>query len=60
VVIDRRITQGTRGETGMRWCERIWTTLGTCLKQGRNLFAYLYHSITAYWTNQPIPPLLAT
>lgn len=23
-VIDRRITQGTRGSAGMRWCERIW------------------------------------
>lgn len=29
VVIDRRITQGTRGQAGMRWCERIWTTLAT-------------------------------
>jgi hypothetical protein len=26
VVIDRRITQGTRSETGRRWCERIWKT----------------------------------
>ena len=25
VVIDRRITQGTRGEKGRAWCERIWT-----------------------------------
>ena len=25
VVIDRRITQGTRGEAGRQWCERIWT-----------------------------------
>jgi len=31
-VIDRYITQGTRGEAGMRWCERIWTTLATCRK----------------------------
>jgi transposase len=33
-VIDRRITQGTRGDAGMRWCERIWTTIATCKKQG--------------------------
>ena len=25
VVIDRKITQGTRGEAGRSWCERIWT-----------------------------------
>ncbi len=30
VVIDRKITQGTRGEAGRRWCERIWTVLATC------------------------------
>jgi hypothetical protein len=30
VVIDRRITQGTRGHRGQRWCERAWTTLATC------------------------------
>ena len=29
-VIDRRITQGTRGQAGMRLCERIWTTIATC------------------------------
>lgn len=32
VVIDRRITQGTRGDAGMRWCERIWTTIASCKK----------------------------
>jgi hypothetical protein len=37
-VIDRRITQGTRGQSGMRWCERIWTTVATCKKQKRNVF----------------------
>ena len=29
VVIDRHITQGTRGETGRRWGERIWTVVAT-------------------------------
>ncbi len=27
VVIDRRVTQGTRSWAGMRWCERAWTFL---------------------------------
>ena len=35
VVIDRLITQGTRSETGNRWCERIWTVIATCTQQGR-------------------------
>lgn len=29
-VIDRRITQGTRSERGMRWCERITNILSWC------------------------------
>ena len=28
LAIDRKITQGTRGEAGRRWCERIWTIAG--------------------------------
>ncbi len=58
VVIDRRITQGTRGETGRRWCERIWTVLATCAQQGRSAFDFLYDSIVAHFTKQPFPPLL--
>jgi len=58
VVIDRRITQGTRGETGRRWCERIWTVLATCAQQGRSAFDFLYDSIIAYFTKQPNPSLL--
>jgi putative transposase len=27
VVIDRHITQGTRGENGQRFCERLWRTV---------------------------------
>ena len=57
-VIDRRITQGTRGDAGMRWCERIWTTIATCKKQRRNVFDFLHQSILAHWTKQPYPQLL--
>jgi len=58
VVIDRRITQGTRGEAGMRWCERIWTILATCKKQNRNVFDFIHESLIAHWTNNPYPELL--
>ena len=58
VVIDRRITQGTRGYAGMRWCERIWTTLATCKKQNRNAFKFIHHILVAHWTNTCHPELL--
>jgi transposase len=58
VVIDRRITQGTRSETGRRWCERIWTTIATCAQQGRSVFAFLLESVQAHLHGAPPPSLL--
>ena len=58
VVIDRKITQGTRGERGRRWSERIWTILPTCAQQRRSAFDFLVESITAHWSDQPAPSLL--
>jgi transposase len=59
VVIDRHITQGTRGETGRGWCERIWTVLATCAQQGRSAFAYLHGVVTAYFEQTAVPSLLS-
>lgn len=58
VVIDRRITQGTRGDAGMRWCERVWTTLATCKKQERNAFDFIHESVVAKWSKQKYPLLI--
>ena len=58
VVIDRRITQGTRGDAGMRWCERVWTTLATCKKQERNVFDFIHESVVAQWSKQKYPLLI--
>jgi transposase len=58
VVIDRKITQGTRGEKGQRWLERIWTVMATCAQTGRNVFEFLHDSISAYFADQPTPTLL--
>ena len=58
VVIDRRITQGTRSETGRLWNERIWTTIATLNQQGRSVLTYLREAILAYFNNQPAPALL--
>jgi hypothetical protein len=59
VVLDRKITQGTRGEPGRRWCERIWTTLATCAQRGRSAFVYLSDAISAYFRGEAGPSLLA-
>jgi transposase len=58
VVIDRRITQGTRGDAGMRWCERIWTVTATCKKQTKNIFVFIHESIVIYWSNKKYPSLI--
>ena len=57
VVIDRRMTQGTRSETGKRWCERIWTIIATCAQQERSAFEYLREAVAAYSHDQAIPSL---
>ena len=57
VVIDRLITQGTRSETGNRWCERIWTVIATCTQQGRSVFEYLEAAVGAWFAGTE-PPLL--
>jgi transposase len=60
VVLDRRVTQGTRGEPGRRWCERIWTVVATCTQQGRSVFEYLRAAVTAWLEQSPAPSLLPT
>jgi transposase len=58
VVIDRRITQGTRSEKGQRWCERIWTVLATCAQQGRSAMDFLTQATTAWARGDPPPSLV--
>lgn len=49
VAIHRRLTQGTRGERGQRWCERMWTVLATCAQQGRSAFEFLVEAVEAHF-----------
>lgn len=58
VVIDRRITQGTRSASGRQWCERIWTVIATCTQRGLDIFAFLHQSLLAHWNHVPGPSLL--
>lgn len=57
-VIDRRVTQGTRGHAGQRWCERVWTVLATCARQQRDAFGFIAESIRTFYAGQPQPSLL--
>ena len=57
VVIDRRITQGTRSEKGRRWCERIRTVIATCAQQGREVLHFLSDSVEAHLSGG-LPPSL--
>jgi transposase len=60
VVLDRRVTQGTRGEKGRRWCERIWTVIATCSQQGRSVFEYLSAAVAASFGGGAAPSLFPT
>ena len=58
VVIDRRVTQGTRSKRGRAWCERIWTVMATCAQRKRSAFDFLQQAVHAHFTGQPPPSLL--
>jgi transposase len=58
VAIHRRITQGTRGADGRRWCERIWTVIQTCGQQGRSVYQFLCAAVTAHFRARPAPSLV--
>lgn len=58
VAIHRRLTQGTRGESGRRWFERICTVAVTCEQQGRSAFSFLSTAITNLFLGTTAPTLL--
>jgi hypothetical protein len=58
-VIDRRITQGTRGEVGQRYRERTWSAIATCRKQNRSFFDFLHDAIADKLVHQTAPSLLS-
>ena len=58
VVIDRRITQGSRSLAGREWLERIWTAIATCTQHGQSVFNYLNRTVRAFFADQPAPTLL--
>ena len=59
IVIDRRITQGTRSLKGRETCKRLWTVVGTCSLQGRSAFEFILAAVRAYFQGNPAPSLLS-
>ena len=60
VAIHRRLTQGTRGENGRQWFERMATVVVTCQQQARSTFTYLCNAVEAYFADEPAPSLCPT
>jgi hypothetical protein len=58
IVIDRKITQGTRSEWGNWWMERFWSILTSCTQQGKPVIDFLYDCVCSGLNNLPSPSLL--
>ena len=58
LVIDRHITQGTRGRRGQCWSQRVWTVLATCRQQNRGVFAFFCNALNAHLQQTTAPSLL--
>jgi len=58
VVIDRKITQGSRSESGQKWLERIWTVTATCSQTGRSVFEFITAAVIANFQGEPGPSLV--
>lgn len=58
VVIDRKITQGTRSEWGRQWSARIWTVLATCRKQKRSACKFIHDCVLAHRFGTAYPSFL--
>ena len=58
IVIDRKITQGSRSEWGNRWMERFWSILTTCRQQEKPVIDFLYDCVYSSLNNLSSPSLL--
>jgi transposase len=58
VVLDRKVTQGTKGLIGNLWCERIWSTIATCRQRGKPIFRFLLDTFNAHIRGKLTPSLI--
>jgi transposase len=59
VVLDRAVTQGTRGGKGRDWSERIWTAVATCAIRKTSLFRLIQDAMHAYCGRKAAPSFIA-
>jgi len=59
VVIDRKVTQGTRSDWGNRWLERFWSVLATCEQHSTSAMSFLQSCIQSLVHGLSPPSLLA-
>jgi transposase len=59
VVLDRKVTQGSRSEWGDAWHERFWNILTTCSLQKIPVMSFIKACITAYTFDGNYPLLLS-
>ena len=45
-------------EKGRQWCQRIWTVIATCAKQGKSVHAFLREAVGNWFEGEPAPSLL--
>jgi transposase len=57
-VLDRVVTQGSRGIVGNEWHERFWSVFTTCGMQNIPVMNYLKESLSAHFSRRPFPNLL--
>jgi hypothetical protein len=57
-ILDRIITQGSRGIAGTRWHERFWTVFATCTMQDISVMNYLRDCISAYFGIGSFPNII--
>lgn len=58
VVLDRKVTQGTKGLIGNLWCQRIWSTLATCRQRGMPIFTFLLDTLNAHLRGKLTPSMI--
>jgi transposase len=58
VVLDRKVTQGTKGLIGNLWCERIWPTVATCRQRSKPIFEFLLDTFNVHLQGKLTPSLI--
>jgi hypothetical protein len=55
VVLDRVVTQGSRGIAGNEWHERFWSVLTTCAMQNTSVMKYLKECLATFFRFDSFP-----